>query len=164
MTTSDIFTLIALIKTALQHEDNITDIAFIADNTLAFRINGEPVTVTISRKSTKDITRKDGKVIPAFNLEEAVAAYEAKRSERTAKAGTSKTAQAKAAKAMETARMLEALVGACDDQPRNGVELATIAGLPEINAMRVGTILKAAIADGRVKKVEKDKHVAYVAG
>ena len=164
MTINNIQALLALIKVAFEHEENITDLALIADNVLAFRINGEPVTVTVSRKATKDVTRKDGKVISAFNLEEAVAAYNAKRSERAAKAGTSKAAQAKAAKAMETARMLEALVGACDDQPRLGVELASIAGLPEINAMRVGSILKAAIEDGRVKKVEKDKHVAYIAG
>ena len=48
--------------------------------------DGTYIKVSVGKLAAKDVERKDGKVIPAFNFETAVAGYEAFKTEQAAKA------------------------------------------------------------------------------
>lgn len=140
----------------------------IADGALDFTdgsfVDGVPqyYAVTLTRKPTKSVTRKDGKTIAAYDHEAAVAAYEAKLVGKSEKP-QSKAAQAKAAKEAVDKAAYEAALAVLSDTPRTADEIRLECSIPDLSRQKVTRLMTLAVSEGAAQKVEKEKHVAYIA-
>lgn len=154
---------------ALVRPDKSTFIAVPAED-------GTYIKIAVSKLASKDVERKDGKVIPAFNFETAVAGYEAFKTEQEAKA----EARANAPKKERASKAdPEKVKMRAERQAKLVAYLETISGMtftstdiastctdiyPDGNVLNIGSDLAAiSKSDERLtmEKVEGKKHWTF---